>query len=140
MRPPGCSETSAISGLPITMVAARSGSLSSLAWSRMTVTSAAGAGLGAITATAQHAKISARMSCLNTDAIEHSRAFTHRSAIHTRAAEWAGLRLRVDSKLVNELQMQGAIPERPMNRGPSMPERIDHLLTEAGGKRAVIDA
>src|SRR5712691_6962014 len=96
-RPPACSDASAISGLPITTVTAFSGSLMSLAWSRITETSAAGAGRGAMTATAQNARTSARIRRLNTNAIELSRALRIGRQLQA-AAEWAGLRFELTRK------------------------------------------
>src|SRR5712671_2400623 len=105
-RPPACTETSAISGLPITMVATRPGSLVIVAWSSITVMgSAARAGAAATVAISAAARTSWWI-CRRRQKAEKAVIGTLRTITRIRRPRYErphGI-LGVDAKLVNEFQ------------------------------------
>jgi len=72
--PPLCSEASAISGFPITMVATLSGSRMICAWSTLTVKGAAEADTASMANSATADATTSRLRCPNTADIELSNA------------------------------------------------------------------
>src|SRR6266699_7000072 len=131
--PPVCNAASAISGLPTTMVATRSGSFTSRASSSMTLTSAPAAAPGTAPAITPIRSARARRDPRladpsrgpqgrNEHAIAHSRALRVDQPDNTAATGQVSARL--DAKMVNE-------PQMPPGLAALVPERIEHLLAEA---------
>src|SRR5436190_8141417 len=128
MTPPGCTAASAIRGLPITRVAVRSGSFTSLAWSRLTVIgsrrvlSATGSAARAVFVCVTAAKATARPpSPANSNGrqprpthpvIELSARYNRQPDTRPQGTKSD----RVDSKMVNEVQSQGLTPRLGLGR------------------------
>src|ERR1700704_5237290 len=109
-RPPDCTETSAISGLPITMVATRPGSLVIVAWSSITVMgSAARPGAAAATVAISTAARTSAWICRRRQKAKKAVIGTLRTITRIRRPRYERPhgRTGVDAKLVNEFQSRG---------------------------------
>src|SRR5712671_7349351 len=111
-RPPPCTETSAISGLPITMVATRPGSLVIVAWSSITVIgSAARPGAAAATVATSTAARTSGWICRRRQKAKKAVIGTLRTITRIRRPRYQRPhgRTGVDAKLVNEFQSHGRV-------------------------------
>src|SRR3979490_3355415 len=111
-RPPGCTETSAISGLPTTMVATRPGSLVIVAWASITVMgSAALPGGPAATGATITAALTSAWICRRRQKAKKAVIGTLRTITRIRRPGYQRPhgRTGVDAKLVNEFQSHGRV-------------------------------